>query len=68
MDKDKRKLTEKELECKKPFCKNMELKTVSSEFSAGFKQKLLESFRDESFHYMQGNAYWEKLKSGVYSS
>lgn len=46
----------------------MELKTVSSEFSAGFKQKLLESFRDESFHYMQGNAYWEKLKSGVYSS
>ena len=47
---------------------HMELKTVSSEFSAGFKQKLLESFRDESFHYMQGNAYWEKLKNGVYSS
>ncbi|MEY8285565.1 helix-turn-helix transcriptional regulator [Lachnospiraceae bacterium 50-23] len=41
---------------------HMELKTVGSEFSEGLKQKLLESFSDESFHYMQGNAYWEKLK------
>lgn len=47
---------------------HMELKTVGPEFSAGFKQKLLESFRDESFHYMQGNEYWEKLKSGVEGS
>ena len=47
---------------------HMTLKTVGSEFSAGLKQKLLESFTDESFSYMQGNEYWEKLKSGVYSS
>lgn len=47
---------------------HMTLKTVGSEFSAGLKQKLLESFTDESFSYMQGNEYWEKLKRGVYDS
>ena len=36
---------------------HMDLKTVSSEFSVGLKQKLLESFTDESFCYMQGNEY-----------
>lgn len=53
---------------KSKLYQHMALKTVGSEFSVGLKQKLLESFRDESFHYMQGNEYWEKLKSGVYSS
>ena len=42
---------------------HMALKTVGSEFSVVLKQKLLESFKGESFHYMQGNEYWEKLKS-----
>jgi transcriptional regulator with XRE-family HTH domain len=53
---------------KSKLYQHMALKTVSSEFSVGLKQKLLESFRDESFHYMQGNEYWEKLKNGVSSS
>ncbi len=53
---------------KSKLYQHMELKTVGSEISAALKQKLLESFREESFHYMQGNEYWEKLKSGVYSS
>ena len=45
---------------------HMALKTVGSEFSVVLKQKLLESFKGESFHYMQGNEYWEKLKSGIF--
>lgn len=53
---------------KSKLYQHMALKTVDSEFSAGLKQKLLESFRDESFYYMQGNEYWEKLKGGVSSS
>lgn len=53
---------------KSKLYQHMELKTVGSENSAALKQKLLESFREESFQYMQGNEYWEKLKSGVYSS
>jgi transcriptional regulator with XRE-family HTH domain len=53
---------------KSKLYQHMALKTVGTEFSVGLKQKLLESFKDESFHYMQGNEYWEKLKSGVYRS
>lgn len=45
---------------------HMALKTVGSEFSVVLKQKLLEAFKGESFHYMQGNEYWEKLKSGIF--
>ncbi len=52
---------------KSKLYQHMALKTVGSEFSVGLKQKLLESFTDESFQYMQGNEYWEKLKSGVYN-
>ena len=53
---------------KSKLYQHMDLKTVSSEFSVGLKQKLLESFTDEPFCYMQGNEYWEKLKSGIYSN
>ncbi len=53
---------------KSKLYQHMDLKTVNSEFSVGLKQKLLESFTDEPFCYMQGNEYWEKLKSGVYRS
>lgn len=53
---------------KSKLFQHMVLKTVKPEFSEGLRQKLLESLGDESFHYMQGNEYWEKLKSGVYSS
>lgn len=38
------------------------LKAVEPEFSDGLRQELLKSFGDESFGYMQGNEYWEKLK------
>ena len=50
---------------KSELYQHMALKTIGSEFSVVLKQKLLDSFRDESFHYMQGNEYWEKLKSDV---
>ncbi|MCI8796686.1 MAG: helix-turn-helix transcriptional regulator [Dorea sp.] len=52
---------------KSKLYQHMALKTIESEFSVALKQKLLESFRGESFYYMQGNEYWEKLRSGVYS-
>lgn len=48
---------------KSKLYQHMAPKTVSFEFSVGLKQKLLESFTDESFYYMEGNEYWEKLKS-----
>lgn len=44
---------------------HMAVKTVGSEFSADLQQKLLESFRDESFNYLQGDEYWEKLKGVI---
>ncbi len=45
---------------------HMTFKTADPDFAAGLKQELLNSLGDESFHYMQGNEDWEKLKSGVY--
>lgn len=53
---------------KSKLFRHMVLKTVKPEFSEGLRQKLLEFLGDESFRYMQGNEYWEKLKSGVYGS
>lgn len=50
---------------KSKLYQHMVLKTVDPEFSAGLKQELLKSFRDESFNYMQGNETWEKLKSSA---
>ena len=44
---------------------HMALKTVDPKFSVGLKQELLQSFRDGSFNYMQGNETWEKMKSGA---
>ena len=52
---------------KSKLYQHMALKTVDSNFSASLKRELLKSLEDESFHYMQGNEYWEKLKSDVYS-
>ncbi len=40
---------------------HMTFKSTDSDFTAGLKQKLLESLGDETFDYMQGNAAWEKL-------
>lgn len=51
---------------KSKLYQHMTLKTIDPNFSAGLKRKLLDSLGDESFHYMQGNEDWEKLKSGVY--
>lgn len=51
---------------KSKLYQHMALKTADFEFSASLKQKLLESFKDESFHYLQGNECWEKLKREVY--
>ena len=48
---------------KSKLYQHMTLKTINPNFSAGLKQKLLESLEDEAFNYMQGNAEWEKLKS-----
>ena len=52
---------------KSKLYQHMALKTVDSNFSASLKRELLKSLEDESFHYMQGNEDWEKLKSDVYS-
>lgn len=49
---------------KSKLYQHMLLKTVDPEFSEGLRQELLKSFGDESFHYMQGNEYWEELKNG----
>ena len=51
---------------KSKLYQHMALKTVDSNFSASLKRELLKSLEDESFHYMQGNEDWEKLKSDVY--
>ncbi len=51
---------------KSKLYQHMVLKTADPDFSAGLKQKLLNSLGDELFNYMQGNEDWEKLKSGVY--
>ena len=41
---------------------HMTFKTTDPDFTAGLKQKLLESLGDETFDYMKGNEDWEKLK------
>ena len=51
---------------KSKLYQHMTLKTVDPDFSVGLKRELLKSLGDETFNYMQGNADWEKLKSGVY--
>ncbi len=43
---------------------HMTLKPVDPDFSTSLKRELLTSLEDETFHYMQGNEEWEKLKSG----
>lgn len=37
--------------------------SVSPEFADGLRKELLKSLGDETFGYMQGNEYWEKLKA-----
>lgn len=50
---------------KSTLYQHMALKAVAPEFSEELRQELLVSFTDESFHYMRGNEYWEKLKDGI---
>ncbi|MGN0784871.1 MAG: helix-turn-helix domain-containing protein [Candidatus Aphodomorpha sp.] len=50
---------------KSKLYQHMALKAIDPAFSVGLKQELLKSFGDESFHYMQGNETWEKLKNGA---
>lgn len=51
---------------KSKLYQHMTLKSVDPDFLIGLKQELLKSLGDETFHYMQGNEDWEKLKSDVY--
>ena len=47
---------------KSKLYQHMTLKTFEPEFSESLKQEFLKSLEDESYNYMQGNEYWEKLK------
>ncbi len=50
---------------KSKLYQHMRRKSIDPDFAAGFKQELLKFLEDDTFHYMQGNEAWEKLKSGV---
>ena len=47
---------------KSKLYQHMTLKAFEPEFSESLKQEFLKSLEDESYNYMQGNEYWEKLK------
>lgn len=48
---------------KSDLYRHMAVKPVEPGFSASVTQALVKSFGEETFSYMQGNAYWEALKS-----
>lgn len=45
---------------------HMAPKAVQPAFLDGLRQRLLKSFGEETFDYMQGNEYWEQLKSSEF--
>ena len=47
---------------KSKLYQHMTLKTLEPELSENLRQELLESLEDESYNYMQGNEFWEKLR------
>jgi len=50
---------------KSKLYRHMAFKNNEANFTDDFRKELLQSLEDETFHYMQGNAYWEELKASV---
>lgn len=50
---------------KSKLYQHMTFKSAGPEFADGLRKELLKSLEDETFSYMQGNEYWEKLKASA---